>query len=185
MASLIATYHDVLYYGRPIGLDFLARTTVTALAKTSPNSWSERELDQKEVKFTETKDKQGPVGLAAVVEIPVKDEANQAAEAKPGEPAPAKPEAAGRKTRVAVIGDSDFVKNRYYGLSGNGNFFLNIANWLTEEADLIAIQPKTRTPRTIQLTPAQGRLVFLVSIVVLPLAVLLFGLSVWARRRTL
>jgi ABC-type uncharacterized transport system involved in gliding motility auxiliary subunit len=40
--------------------------TVTALAKTSPNSWSERELDQKEVKFTQGKDIRGPVGLAAV-----------------------------------------------------------------------------------------------------------------------
>ncbi|NTU51254.1 MAG: GldG family protein, partial [Candidatus Aminicenantes bacterium] len=32
--------------------------TVTALAKTSPNSWSERELDQQKVKFTQDKDKQ-------------------------------------------------------------------------------------------------------------------------------
>jgi ABC-type polysaccharide/polyol phosphate export permease len=32
MASVIATYQDVLYYGRPVGLDFLARTAVTALA---------------------------------------------------------------------------------------------------------------------------------------------------------
>jgi gliding motility-associatede transport system auxiliary component len=161
--------------------------TVTALAKTSPNSWSERELDQKEVKFNEAKDKQGPIGLAAVAEIPVKAEAPATAEAKPGEPAAnePKPAAADKKTRIAVIGDSDFVKNRYYGLSGNGNFFLNVANWLTEESDLIAIQPKTQTPRTIQLTPAQGRLVFLISIVVLPLAVLLLGVTVWARRRTL
>jgi ABC-type uncharacterized transport system involved in gliding motility auxiliary subunit len=161
--------------------------TVTALAKTSPNSWSERELDQKEVKFTPAKDKQGPIGLAAVAEITVKAETPPAAEAKPGEAAPAVAPAAAaeKKARIAVIGDSDFVKNRYYGLSGNGNFFLNVANWLTEEADLIAIQPKTQTPRTIQLTPAQGRLVFLVSIVILPLALLILGVSVWARRRTL
>jgi len=162
-------------------------TTVTALAKTSPNSWSERELDEKEVKFTPEKDKQGPVGLAAVAEIAVKAEIPPSAEAKPGEPAKSEPEAAPAETkaRIAVIGDSDFAKNRYFGLSGNGNFFLNVANWLTEEADLIAIQPKTRTPRTIQLTPAQGRLVFLVSIVFLPLAALLLGVSVWARRRSL
>jgi len=165
--------------------------TVTALAKTSPNSWSERELDQKEVRFTEGKDVQGPVGLAAVAEITVKAEepSTAAAEAKPGEDAPAEPaatpEPAEKKARVAVIGDSDFAKNRYYGLSGNGNFFLNVANWLTEEADLIAIQPKTRTPRTIMLSPSQGRLVFLVSIIGLPLAVLVLGLSVWARRRSL
>lgn len=165
--------------------------TVTELAKTSPNSWSERELDQKEGKFNPAKDRQGPIGLAAVSEFKVKPAAPSPApaEAKPGEPAPAAPEAkketAEKDARVAVIGDSDFIKNRYYGLSGNGNFFLNVANWLTEEADLIAIQPKTQTPRTIQLTPSQGRLIFLVSIVILPLLVLLLGVSVWVRRRSL
>jgi ABC-type uncharacterized transport system involved in gliding motility auxiliary subunit len=162
--------------------------TLTILAKTSPNSWSERELDQKEVKFTPDKDKQGPIGLAAVSTFKTKapEPSPAPAETKPGETAPApKPEAVEKEARIAVVGDSDFVKNRYYGLSGNGNFFLNIANWLTEEADLIAIQPKTQTPRTIQLTPSQGRLLFLVSVILLPLAVLLLGVSVWVRRRSL
>jgi ABC-type uncharacterized transport system involved in gliding motility auxiliary subunit len=165
--------------------------TLTALAKTSPNSWSERQLDQKEVKFTPDKDKQGPVSLAVVSSFRAKaaEPSPASVEAKPGQPAPAeaaaKPEAAEKEARVAVVGDSDFAKNRYYGVSGNGNFFLNIANWLTEEADLIAIQPKTQTPRTIQLTPSQGRLLFLVSVIILPLAVLLLGVSVWVRRRSL
>jgi ABC-type uncharacterized transport system involved in gliding motility auxiliary subunit len=166
--------------------------TVTVLAKTSPNSWSERQLEEKEVKFTPDKDKQGPVGLAAVSSFKTKpaEPSPAPAEAKPGEPKSAaepaaKPEAAEKEVRVAVIGDSDFAKNRYYGLSGNGNFFLNVANWLTEESDLIAIQPKTQTPRTIQLSPSQGRLLFLVSVVLLPLAVLGLGVSVWVRRRSL
>jgi ABC-type uncharacterized transport system involved in gliding motility auxiliary subunit len=153
--------------------------TLTALAKTSPNSWSERQLDQKEVKFTPDKDKQGPVNLAAVSSFKTKSGQPAAEEPK------TKPEAAEKEARMAVVGDSDFAKNRYYGVSGNGNFFLNIANWLTEEADLIAIQPKTQTPRTIQLTPSQGRLLFLVSVIILPLAVLLLGVSVWVRRRSL
>ena len=163
---------------------------LTALAKTSPNSWSERQLDQKEVKFTPDKDKQGPITLAVVSTFKTKSAEPSAppAEAKPGQPAAeptTKPEAAEKEARIAVIGDSDFVKNRYYGLSGNGNFCLNVANWLTEEADLIAIQPKTQTPRTIQLTPSQGRLLFLTSVFILPLAVLLLGLTVWLRRRSL
>ena len=153
--------------------------TLTALAKTSPNSWSERQLDQKEVKFTPDKDKQGPVNLAAVSSFKTKSGQPAAEEPK------TKPDAAEKEARMAVVGDSDFTKNRYYGVSGNGNFFLNIANWLTEEADLIAIQPKTQTPRTIQLTPSQGSLLFLVSVIILPLAVLLLGVSVWVRRRSL
>ena len=31
MASLVAAYRDVLYYGRLVGLDFLARTAITSL----------------------------------------------------------------------------------------------------------------------------------------------------------
>ena len=70
--------------------------TVTSLAKTSPNSWSERELDQKEVKFTPAKDMQGPISLAVVSTFKTKPAVPSPAqaEAKPGEAAapPAPPD---------------------------------------------------------------------------------------------
>jgi len=159
--------------------------TLTALAKTSPNSWAERELNEKQVKFNKDKDRQGPVTLAAVASLKVKSEEVPPAEVKPGEKTPEEKKPEEKEARIAVVGDSDFVKNRYYNLSGNGNFFLNIANWLTEESDLISIQPKTQTPRTIQLTPSQGRLLFFASVIILPLAVLVMGVYVWLRRRSL
>jgi ABC-type uncharacterized transport system involved in gliding motility auxiliary subunit len=156
--------------------------TITPLARTSPNSWSERQLDQKQVKFDKDKDKQGPVTLALVETIKAKEGSAEesASTEKPGEK-----KAAEKEGRLAVFGDSDFAANRYYGLSGNGNFFLNTVNWLTEEADLISIQPRTSSPRTIQLNPSQGRLLFFVSVVILPLVVLLLGVFVWLRRRAL
>jgi ABC-type uncharacterized transport system involved in gliding motility auxiliary subunit len=159
--------------------------TLTALAKTSPNSWAERELTDKQVKFDKDKDRQGPITLAAVASLKVKPEGASPAEAKPIEKAAGEKTTNEKEARIAVVGDSDFIKNNYYNLSGNGNFFLNIANWLTEESDLISIQPKTQTPRTIQLTPSQGRLLFFASIVILPLAVLIIGVYVWLRRRSL
>ncbi|MGA2363513.1 MAG: Gldg family protein [Candidatus Aminicenantales bacterium] len=159
--------------------------TLTALAKTSPNSWAERELTEKQVKFDKDKDRQGPITLAAVASLKVKPEEASPAEAKPVEKAAGEKTTNEKEARIAVVGDSDFIKNNYYNLSGNGNFFLNIANWLTEESDLISIQPKTQTPRTIQLTPSQGRLLFFASIVILPLAVLIIGVYVWLRRRSL
>lgn len=159
--------------------------TLTALAKTSPNSWAERELQEKEVRFNKDKDRQGPITLAAVATIKVKPESAPPPATKPGEKTPNEAKAEEKEARIAVVGDSDFAKNRYYGLSGNGNFFLNIVNWLTEEPDLISIQPKTQTPRTIQLTSSQGRLIFLVSVIFLPLAILAVGISVWLRRRSL
>ncbi len=168
------------------------------IAKSSPNSWSERQLDQQEVTFSKDKDIEGPINLAVVATIQPKEEkqeiegeeqqavsgkeTNEELEAKQEIPEEAQPRPEGR---IAVFGDSDFAANRYYYLSGNGNFFLNTVNWLTEEEDLIAIQPKTSSPRTIQLSPSQGRLIFFVSLIILPLAVLLTGLSVWLRRRSL
>jgi lipopolysaccharide transport system permease protein len=39
MASLAAAYRDVLYYGNPVGLDFLARTAVTCLVILAFGFW--------------------------------------------------------------------------------------------------------------------------------------------------
>jgi ABC-type uncharacterized transport system involved in gliding motility auxiliary subunit len=176
------------------------------LAKTSQNSWSERQLTEQQVTFDEEKDKAGPIPIAVVATIEYKEgepeegtaeesqaqletrteveeedpqeEIEEGEEESPEEEP--KPEG-----RMAVFGDSEFVSNRYYYTSGNGNFFLNTAAWLTEEADLISIQPKTASPKTIQLTPSQGRMIFFVSLVILPLAVLITGITIWARRRKL
>jgi len=155
---------------------------VNIIGKTSPNSWSERQLDQKTVAFDKDKDVQGPVPLAAVVTVKPLEQKKEAVE-KPEE----KKQSEERKPegRLAVFGDSDFATNRYYNLSGNGNLFLNTVNWLTQEADLISIQSKTATPRTIQLLPSQGRLIFFVSVIILPLVVLVLGIFVWIRRRSL
>jgi ABC-type uncharacterized transport system involved in gliding motility auxiliary subunit len=169
--------------------------TTSVLAKTSANSWSERQLDQKQASFDKDKDKQGPIPIAAVVTYkPKKEEKKENASEEKTEMT--KPEEAKKEEklelkepetegRLAVYGDSDFASNRYYNLSGNGNLFLNTINWLTEEADLISIQPKTSSPRTIQLTPSQGRMIFFTSLVILPFIVLITGISVWVRRRSL
>jgi ABC-type uncharacterized transport system involved in gliding motility auxiliary subunit len=147
--------------------------TSQGLAKTSANSWAEHDLVTKKVTYDKLKDKIGPIILAAVATI----------KAKADPAAAAAPPSTQKDGRVAVIGDSDFASNRYFNMGGNGNFFLNVANWLTEEADLISIQPKTQNPRSLQLTQAQGRTIFWVSVILLPLAVLAFGISVWMRRR--
>lgn len=179
--------------------------SVDILAKTSPNSWSERQLAQREVSFNEGKDEKGPVAVAAVGKVkpqPEEKEKTEEKEEEKKEEEKAQPEAkkekqsaeeekegmaaeAEKEGRFAVFGDSDFISNRYYNLSGNGNFFLNTINWLTQEADLISIQPQTSQPRTIHLTPSQGRLLFFVSVIILPLIVLITGISVWVRRRKL
>jgi ABC-type uncharacterized transport system involved in gliding motility auxiliary subunit len=158
--------------------------TLTVIAKTSPNSWSERQLDQKQTEFDRDVDGPGPISLALVATLKAKAE-EKIAETAGADKGAAATKAETPEARLAVIGDSDFAGNRYLGLSGNANFFLNTVNWLTEEADLISIQPRTSSPRTIQLNPAQGRLLFFVSVILLPLAILVLGVAVWLRRRAL
>ncbi len=158
--------------------------TLTILAKTSPNSWSERQLKESRVTFDKDKDKQGPIPLALAATIKVEEKKEKTEKKEGEEAAKASSTETKKEARLAVFGDSDFATNRYYNLSGNGNFFLNAVNWLTEEADLISIMPRTSSPRTIHLGPSQARLIFFVSVVLLPLLVLIAGFSVWMQRRS-
>ncbi|MBA7619860.1 hypothetical protein ES703_27202 [subsurface metagenome] len=162
--------------------------TTTILAKTSTNAWSERQLTEQEVTFDGDKDAAGPISIAAVVIVePREEDAQDQTEPKEEmkEEIPPEEESPKQEGRLAVFGDSDFAANRYYYLSGNGNLFLNTINWLAEEADLISIQARTSSPKTIQITAIQGRILFFVSVIILPLIVLIAGITVWVKRRSL
>jgi ABC-type uncharacterized transport system involved in gliding motility auxiliary subunit len=153
--------------------------TFTVLGRTSAESYAKRDfvlkekMTLKEIGFDKARDHAGPLPLAAVATLKTKTAAGAAA---------AGPNPEGR---LAVVGDSDFFSNRYFNFSADGNFFLNIVNWLAQESDLISIQPKTSHPRTITLTPAQGSLIFWFSVVLLPALVLAVGLIIGLRRRAL
>jgi ABC-type uncharacterized transport system involved in gliding motility auxiliary subunit len=166
--------------------------TTSIIGKTSANSWSEMRLEEEmkkgRVSLDKDTDKQGPVSLALVATVKAKEEPKPAEKSEAenkGEQKIPEPAGASKEARLAVFGDSDFATNRYFNFQGNGNFFLNTLNWLTEEADLISIQPKTSAPRTLQMNPSQARLIFLTSVIFLPLIVLILGISVWVRRRSL
>jgi len=60
--------------------------TANILAKTSPNSWAERDLTVSEVAFDKDKDVAGPISIAAVVTVEQKEEEKEekAAEEKEG-----------------------------------------------------------------------------------------------------
>jgi ABC-type uncharacterized transport system involved in gliding motility auxiliary subunit len=152
--------------------------TAQALAKTSETSWAETRFDQEPV-FDKAKDTPGPISVAAVSVIEVKAEPTT----------PAKPDAADapekKEGRLAVFGSSNFVTNRFISrFPSNGNLFMNTINWLTQESDLISIQPKTAAPRLLNLTETQKRILGYVSLLILPLLVLVTGVVLWFRRRS-
>ncbi|HEU4929668.1 MAG TPA: methylmalonyl-CoA mutase family protein, partial [Candidatus Krumholzibacteria bacterium] len=77
--------------------------------------------------------------------------------------------AAGHRSRLVLIGDSDFANNAMIGVLGNGEFFLNCVAFLSEDENLIRIRPRRAAGDSVYITESQGRMVFLVCLILLPL----------------
>jgi ABC-type uncharacterized transport system involved in gliding motility auxiliary subunit len=156
-----------------------------AFVQTAARSWAETSLatltDQKAGASLDPKsgDIPGPVslGVATAVPAPEPEPKPAASTEKPADEAP-KPE-----TRVAAIGDSDFVANAYIGAQGNRDLFMNTLNWLAQQENLIAIRPRDASDRRLAATANQTSAIFWLSIFVIPLAILGTGVVSWWRRR--
>ena len=95
------------------------------------------------------------------------------------------------QSRMVVVGDSDFLSNllQYTGSEHNIDFAENVAGWLALDEDLLSIRP--RAARDMRLNriedPAARRRVAgfarTVNTILIPVAVVLFGLLRFMRRR--
>jgi ABC-type uncharacterized transport system involved in gliding motility auxiliary subunit len=83
-----------------------------------------------------------------------------------------------------VVGSSNFIGNQILSAPvGNRDLALNMVNWLTSDEDLISIRPKEPEDRRLHITGSAVRVLFLTSVVFLPLIVIVSGFSVWWKRR--
>lgn len=90
-----------------------------------------------------------------------------------------------KEQRVVVIGDGDFLSNRFLANGINLDLGLSIVNWVTRDDAYISIPVSISKDRKLQLTTTSravigGGLLFL-----LPLLLITGGVSVWLRRRRL
>jgi len=165
--------------------------TAQNLVMTSAKSWAETDIKRlttsgEVARDLDKGDLAGPVSLAAAVSAPATDvppapapppaDASKVPGAKPDEPP--KPE-----TRIVVFGDSDFVANRYLGIPGNKDLFLNAVNWLAQQENLISIRPRDPESRGITLTSERAQIIFWLSILIIPGLILALGVQTWWRRR--
>jgi gliding motility-associatede transport system auxiliary component len=136
--------------------------TVTAIAQSSDQSWGN--TNQQQI-IKQDSDPKGPLALVVAVEQPAQS---------PGAPA----------TRVYVMGNSGLVSNNSFQVSsGNTDLFLDAADWLAQEDNLINVRAPDTTPRSMLLSGTQQNLVTTTSLLGLPLLVLLAGAFVWWTRR--
>lgn len=147
-------------YSRTINAVTKDRVQGTEIAKTGEYSWAEKNfaLFDQGIAQQDPDDKPGPLGVAVVSEI-------------------------GEKTKIAVFGSVDFISNRFLDFSGNGDFFLNTISWIAGDESLISIRPRVAKEGKLTLTGNQLRVIFSLTVIVLPAIVLFSGIAVWWRRR--
>jgi ABC-type uncharacterized transport system involved in gliding motility auxiliary subunit len=153
--------------------------------QTGARSWAEKNLasltDQKNPVSADPAqgDIPGPVSIGVATRYPRNTRANACGQhdEETGR-RPKKPE-----TRVAAIGDSDFVSNAYLGVEGNRDLFMNVVSWLAQQENLIAIRPREPADRRMTLTENKTTAILLLSIFVIPGVVLGAGVYSWWRRR--
>jgi len=154
----------------------LPGSEISALAMSSPRSWSETNLNAlkekrvEEIKYDSGADKPGPLWMSMAVAGPLNFKT---------------PEDIRRaeRARLVVFGDSDFATNQFVDVAGNGDLLMNAVSWLLNERDQITIRPKSAQFRPLELAPGDEFWIRWISWLVLPLIPILAGVGVWWRRR--
>jgi ABC-type uncharacterized transport system involved in gliding motility auxiliary subunit len=85
--------------------------------------------------------------------------------------------------RVVIIGDADFLSNRYLGNGSNLEIGTNLMNWLSHDDRLIAISPRPAPDTRLELSQYSQYAIAFTFLLVLPLAPFASGLRVWLSRR--
>lgn len=157
------------------------------IAKTSDKTWTVtsdlKKLTKEDEEFDDTKHKRGPISVVAVTAVEVNLGDKKAGVSKVADNTGNDGQDS-MKTwgKILVVGDSDFTSNKFMK-AGNKDFLLNMLNWLAEEHVLISVRRKEPGMTPLMLTAAQGKIVFWLSVVIVPSLLLVTGLGVTARRR--
>lgn len=157
--------------------------TVSKLIQTSDRSWLETSTEWAQQgqapRFDEGTDPRGPHTIALAIETD--------AENPPPSQSPSgdQTDAAKPKTRLVVLGSANTFANQYISAvpSGNRDLFLNAANWLSGDEELISIRPKQQDQRQVFVSGWQANLVLYSTWIFLPAIVLAAGAAVWWARR--
>jgi ABC-type uncharacterized transport system involved in gliding motility auxiliary subunit len=139
------------------------KTVVQQLFSSSETSLATENLASAAFDTRDPKNKKGPLPLGAAGTFDT------------GKP--------NKQGRFVVVGSSQWAANSFISFNGNGDLAMNAMNWLSSDEDLISIRPKPPENRTLTMTSNQMRWVRISSQFLLPLIVVLAGMSVWWRRR--
>ena len=88
-------------------------------------------------------------------------------------------------SRVIAMGTSQVATNQWIRYAANADLFLNAVSWLADDESLISIRPKDEGNQMPSLEQTSARYIQLITMILLPGGILLFGAFIWVRRRRL
>ncbi|MBW3536554.1 MAG: Gldg family protein [Actinobacteria bacterium] len=88
-----------------------------------------------------------------------------------------------RRTRIILVGDSDWATNSFLGEGGNSRLFIQSLDWLTLDEDLVSVTTNLAAFRPLELSPQRLTYARLVTAGVVPAMFVLAGVLVWWARR--
>ena len=142
--------------------------TATLLAFTSkfPGSWAESDLKgvtEGKAEYQAGKDIQGPIGLIGIGEstATVKD------------------------SRFVLLGSSSFLINGYQAQSGNGTLFLNSLSWMLSDEGIISFNRTGNENAPVILSSHHIQMIFVISIIIVPIVFFATAVFIYRRRRLL
>jgi ABC-type uncharacterized transport system involved in gliding motility auxiliary subunit len=150
-------------YARSLDVKNADKTTVDKLFGSSETSLATTKLNSPAIDPNDPKNRKGPLTIAAAGSYKTGKENSQG--------------------RFVVIGSSDWAANSFINFNGNRDLAMNTMNWLSSDEDLISIRPKDRDDRRVTMTRSQLNWVGITSLGLLPLGIVIAGVTVWWRRR--
>jgi ABC-type uncharacterized transport system involved in gliding motility auxiliary subunit len=160
-------------------------TNVIAVANSSKQSYGQ--TDSRRMRFDKSQDRPGPLTLIAVAirrPAPANDAVYRTPDGGKSDSSvnePAVP-VTGR-SRIAVVGDSDFATNSFFHIMGNGKLFLNTVNYLASKENLIGLAPRSPDLPRVNLTNRQMKGTFFLAVILIPALLAAIGFAVWWRQR--
>ena len=145
----------------------------TVLAATSGNSWLIEDANRTDP--DEDIDTRGPLFIVVLADA-------YGTKGAIGEDIPDNREDLD-KASLVVVGDSDFASNEHFDSAGNGDLFLNSANFLVGDVALINIRPRLQSRPELLATPNEFNVIRYTSWFLLPILMAMAGIFVWWTRR--
>ena len=167
------TQRTIFPFARSVdaGSDKKQGVEVASIVKTSPSSWAETDLDglfkRGQASLDAKTDRKGPISIAVAANVDVKQGDKDV------------------KSRLVAFGSDEFVDNKFLNNFYNRDLALNAVSWAVGEDKQISIRPRSVRASRVQLTADQVTRIFYLSVLIVPELILLVGISVWNRRRTL